>query len=241
MKARQAWALAFIGTALSILGDLFLGWLTYAAGIDRTAGLLLSCQQLSYARIGIGAFLGALGIPLTFFGFEQFARLVEQGTAKRAALHGKIVRAGAYSTAFWGAAVHVLCAAAMAAEKFALDSGFAPAGDTAMDAVPHELLAPALWLLVPITVVFMLVYTAACIVLFADIAAGKTCLARWACVCNPLVCKMVLNVLSNVMPNTPLFNGLRFSNMGFGTLVLFAGFFAAGGLELYKQNEMRRE
>lgn len=234
MKKRQAWRLAFAGVFLSMFGDLILGWLTYTQGVDRMTGLLLSCRQLSYARIGLGALFGALGIPLTFFGFEQLALLLENGAAKRAALHGHLMRAGAYATAFWGAAVHVLCAAAMAAEKFALEAGYTPTGESALDAVPQQLLAPALWLLVPITLVFMLAYTVACVVLFADIAAGKTGLARWACVCNPLVFKIVLNALSGVMPNAPLCNGLRFANMSFGSLVLFAGFFAAGGARLYQ-------
>lgn len=238
MKTRQAWILAFAGAVLSIIGDTLLGGLTYAAGIGRMTGLMLSCQQLSYARIGMGALFGALGIPLTFFGFEQLARLLENGGAKRAALHGKLMRAGAYSVAFWGAAVHVLCAAAMAAEKFALESGFAPTGESTLDTVPQQLLAPALWLLVPIMIIFVLMYTVACIVLFVDIAAGKTYLARWACVCNPFIIKIVLNALSNVMPNTPLFNGLRFSNMSFGALILFISFFAAGGTKLYKPKEI---
>jgi len=214
------------GSILALAGDLLLGWYILPEVGSPYANLVAGCKNISNIRCSLGGFLGGLGIPFTFFGFLAIALIITSGKSANAQRHGVLIKLGAYAMAFWGAAVHLLCVAVIFMVKFEYLAGY-EAGTTLISAIPENTLLFIGWGTIPVIVVLLMVpYIIACVVMFADIVAGKTILPRWACIFNPLVAKIVLNLLTTIAPNTYLFNGLRMSNMSFGALVTFAAMLA---------------
>lgn len=212
----QRWLLiGILGGALSFLGDLFLGWMVYPETGNFYTALIASCGDLSDLRLGLGGFFGAAGIPLSFFGFWAIGVIISESSPK----HAKLVQIGAASMAFWGAAVHLMCTAAMFLLKTEANVA---AGSTILEAIPERSLAFLIYIVLPVTLLLMIPYAIACVLIFINIAAGRTSLPRWICVFNPLIFKVVINLLSNIGINNCVFNGIHMSNMSFGALVTFS-------------------
>lgn len=217
--------LLIIGLAASLiavfLGELPIGWTLYptVAG-DETGmvGMLIGSGELSMLQLALGALFGGVFIPLHSIGFEATARIVENGGSEKAA---KIIRAGAVATGFWGGIVHVICVALMFLCKVVDLSGV-----TGLTTIPQPVRDFALWLVMPICVVFMPVYYAMCIALFTSVVRGKTCLPRWAAVFNPVTGAVIMNVLPMLFPATELINALGMASMGIGSVITFGGLLA---------------
>ena len=136
MKKRLT--LGLIGTVLSLIGDLLLGWMVYPVD-DPMMGMLLGCAELSWARLGLSVLFGGVGIPMQAFGFLAMAELIGGRAAK-------FIRAGAWSTAAMGGGVHILCVALMALLKQGYALGFDPAqAATMLETIPAGALAFTLW------------------------------------------------------------------------------------------------
>jgi amino acid transporter len=73
--------------------------------------------------------------------------------------------------------------------------------------------------LVPSFIVFFVVYFVACISMIVLIAKDKTILPKWLWILNPLVMKIVINVLGK-LGTSAFFNGLACSNMSLGALII---------------------
>ncbi len=219
--------LGLLGTCLSLICDLLLGWMVYPAAegpFGLYIGMMAGCEQLSWARLGLSALFGATGIPMQYFGFKALADLVGQGGHPKSAVYRKLMGAGAISTLAMGGTVHVLCVALMALIKVECLAGFdARAAGTLLGALPPSAVQFALWGILPVSAVMMTPYYIMAVVLFLAIFKGRTCLPKWACLLNPLTAMVVCNAVGMLVPNTAFSNGLSMSNMALGGMIPFLG------------------
>ena len=202
-----------IGAAASLVtvvgGELPIGWVVYPEAENYLLSMLLSCGDLSVLQLACGMFFGAIGIPLQYYGFEAVARIVALGGNEKS---GKLIHWGALACAFWGGIVHAVCVALMFLCKV---QDLQTMARGAMDF--------SLWLVLPISAVFLPIYYAMTAAMLVAIAGGKTVFPKWAAVFNPLTATLVLNLLPVIAPNTALMNALNMANMGIGSLLTFGG------------------
>lgn len=215
---RRLLMIGLIASVVTVLGgELPIGWVEYPKVENDPTGLLgmmMGSANLSLLQLASGVLFGGVGIPLQYYGFKAAAQLVEQGGSRKAA---KIIHIGAAATAGLGGIVHVICVALMFLCRMV---------DFSSGTLPQPLLDFTFWLVLPICVVFMPVYYAMTIALFAAVVRSKTCLPRWAAVFNPLTGTLLLNALPILFPATELVNALGMANMGVGSALTFAGILA---------------
>ena len=210
--------LGILGALCSLIGDFLLGWLVYPHADNHYLAMLASCEDLSYARLGLSVLFGGIGIPMQAFGFWSISQLMHRSKDQ------KIIQAGSISTATMGGAVHILCVGLMLGMKMASQSGFEVLEATSLwDAIPASLLQFCLWGMLPFTLVMMLPYMMMAITMFMAILKQRTSLPRWMCILNPLMAKVLLNGVAILSPNSYLSNALGMANMALGGLIPFVG------------------
>lgn len=214
---RHLFLLGLLASIVTVLGgELPIGWVEYPViegDITGLLGMLIGSGQLSLWQLGCGVLFGGIGIPLQYYGFKALYILADEGRNDRAA---KIIRLGANATAGLGGIVHVLCTALM----------FLCRGMESAAAIPQPILDFTLWLVLPVSIVFMPVYCAMCIALLIVVARGRTRLPRWAAVFNPLTGTLVCNALPFLLPASPVVNALNMAGMGLGSVLTFGGILA---------------
>lgn len=211
--------LGFIGSGLSLICDFLLGWMVYPEAGNHYIAMIASCAELSWARLGLSAAFGAVGIPMQYYGFRAIAEIIGRDTRC-----GKLVYAGAVSTAAMGGSVHILCVALMALVKVAFGAGFDPnLAPTMLESIPASALQFALWGILPVTLIMMPPYMIGAIAMFLAVFKKQTALPRWMCLLNPLAAKVLLNAVAVIAPNTALSNGLGMANMALGGMIPFLG------------------
>ncbi|MBQ8201204.1 MAG: hypothetical protein IJZ74_05490 [Clostridia bacterium] len=219
---RQMLLIGLIASIVTVVGgEVPVGWTEYPAvegDHSGMLGMLIGSGKLSMLQLACGVFFGGIGIALQFYGFEGAARLVEASGNRRSA---RIIRWGAAATAGLGGIVHVICVGLMFVCRIVNLAGM-----TGLTSIPEPVLDFALWLVMPISVVFMPVYYAMCIALFIAVIRGRTCLPRWAAVFNPLTATLLINALPVLFPASPLMNALGMANMGIGSVLTFGGMLA---------------
>lgn len=212
---RKLLIVGLIASVATVLGgELPIGWAEYPrveGDLTGMMGMLLGSAELSLWQLALGVLVGGIGIPLQFCGFSACAQLVAEGGSRRAA---RLIRVGAAATAGLGGIVHVICVALMFLCRMV---------DFTAGGIPQPLWDFTLWLVLPICVVFMPVYYAMTVALFAAVVRGKTCLPRWAAVFNPLAATLVINALPMLLPSSAFVNALGMANMGIGSVWTFAG------------------
>lgn len=211
--------LGFAGSCLSLICDFLLGWMVYPEADNHYLAMIASCAGLSWARLGLSAAFGAVGIPMQYFGFKAIAEIIGRDTRP-----GKLVYAGAVSTAAMGGSVHILCVALMALLKLEFQAGFDPSGASAiLESIPSSALQFTLWGILPVALIMMTPYMIGAIAMFLAIFKKQTFLPRWMCLLNPLAAKVLLNAVAVIAPNTALSNGLGMANMALGGMIPFLG------------------
>ncbi|MBQ7796458.1 MAG: hypothetical protein IJ374_07875 [Lachnospiraceae bacterium] len=216
--------IGFVGSILSLICDFLLGWMVYPEASNHYIGMIASCAELSYLRLGLSALFGGIGIPMQYFGFKAIAEIVGKGTNKSAGLYRKLIHAGAISTAALGGSVHILCVALMLIIRVECNNGFDPLeAATLLESIPESALQFALWGILPFTIIMMTPYMIASLVMFWAIFKKFTYLPRWMCVLNPLAAKIILNAVAVVAPNSAVSNGLGMANMALGGMIPFLG------------------
>ena len=200
-----------------LLGELPIGWAEYPlVPGDPTGltGMMLGSAGLSLAQLASGALFGGVCIPLQYFGFEALARIVERSCPRA----GRVMHAGALATGFLGGIVHVVCVALMFVCRIVCTEE--------LTALPPAVWDFTLWLVMPVSVVFMPVYYAMTIALFIAVVRGRTVFPRWAAALNPLAATLVINALPLLLPGSALVNALGMANMGIGSVLTFGGLLA---------------
>lgn len=195
-----------------ILGEIPIGWVKYPETGNELLDIIIGSGNLSVLQMASGALFGGICIPLQYYGFKAIADIISKTEFKRCA---KMTDIGAKAIAFGGGTVHVVCVTLMFVCKLE---------DTAsITQIPQSVMDFALWLVLPFSVVFMIIYLPMTVAMAIPIIKGKTIFPKWAVVFNPLTGKVVLNAIAMVAPNTEFINGIRMSNMGIGSLITFVG------------------
>lgn len=221
-RTKLYWILGFVGVLLSMTGDLLLGAHVHPDAPDAYTRLMLGCSQVPHLFIALGLFVGAIGIPMQYFGYESVLSIVR--STGRCATLCRLIHWGNVAIAFWGASVHILCSLLMLMMKlFPITPEMLVGGSMTdmLGSLPPALVDFTLYYLMPITVVMLLFYYVMAVALFLAIVLGKTPLPRWACLFNPMLVEVLMNFMPNV--NNAFVNGLLMSNMALGGLITFTG------------------
>ena len=214
--------MGFVGVLLSMTGDLLLGAHVHPDAPDAYTRLMLGCSQVPHHFIALGLFVGAIGIPMQYFGYESVLSIVRSRGC--CATLCRLIHWGNVAIAFWGASVHILCSLLMLMMKLYPISPEMLVGTDMSDmlaSLPPALVDFTLYYLMPITAVMLLLYYVMAVSLFIAIVSGKTQLPRWACLFNPMLVEVLINFMPNV--NNAFVNGMLMSNMALGGLVTFTG------------------
>ncbi|MBP3350229.1 MAG: hypothetical protein J6L03_06360 [Bacteroidaceae bacterium] len=221
-RTKLYWILGFVGVLLSMTGDLLLGAHVHPDAPDAYTRLMLGCSQVPHHFIALGLFVGAIGIPMQYFGYESVLSIVRSRGC--CATLCRLIHWGNVAIAFWGASVHILCSLLMLMMKLYPISPEMLVGTDMSDmlaSLPPALVDFTLYYLMPITAVMLLLYYVMAVSLFIAIVSGKTQLPRWACLFNPMLVEVLINFMPNV--NNAFVNGMLMSNMALGGLVTFTG------------------
>lgn len=195
-------------------GEMPIGWTVYPDSENELLAMLMGCGNLSMAQLFCGALFGGIGIPLQYYGYKAVAEIIENDGSKKC---GKLVDIGAKAIAFWGGIVHLMTIAMMFICRMEQVHTF--------EQLPQSVIDFVIWLVMPITVVFMVVYMPMTIAMIVPIIKGKTLFPKWAIIFNPICYKILLNVIGYIAPNTEFVNAIRMSNMGIGSFVTFVGLY----------------
>lgn len=195
-----------------MLGEIPIGWVIYPETGNELLDIIMGSGKLSVLQMASGALFGGIFIPLQYYGFKAIADIISKTEYNRCA---KLTEMGAKAIAFGGGTVHVVCVALMFVCKLENTGNITQ--------VPQSIMDFTMWLVLPFSAVFMIIYIPMTVAMAIPIIKGKTIFPKWAVVFNPLTGKVVLNALALVAPNTELVNGIRMSNMGIGSLITFVG------------------
>jgi hypothetical protein len=199
----------WIGIVFAILtvvgGEMPIGWTVYPEAENQLMGFLKGSESLSMIQLGCGVLFGGVGIPLQYYGYRAIAQILNKSGCGKCS---QMIEVGAGAIAFGGGSVHILCTALL----FMCRMGNM-----------HTVTDFTVWLVLPFSLLFMLIYTPMATAMFIPVIRGETIFPRWAAIFNPLIYKGLLNAFAMLAPNVPWANGIRMSNMGIGSLITFAG------------------
>ena len=204
-------------------GEIPIGWVVNPESDNVIFSTILGYASLSLPQLACGVFFGGIGIPMQYYGYKAIADIIEKSDCKKCA---KLTNIGAKAIAFGGATVHVICIALMYICKL-------ECSDT-LTQLPQNVMNFALWLVLPFSAVFMTIYSIMTIAMAIPVIKGKTIFPKWAVLFNPLAAKVLIPIISVIMPNTKIVNGLNMADMGIGSLITFIGLLIL--LEKYQKN-----
>lgn len=212
VELRKLFIIGIIASVITVIGgELPIGWVVNPEAENEIMSMIMGYGSLSNIQLACGAFFGGIAIPLQYYGFKAVSLIIKDGGNEKT---GRIVDAGAKFTAFFGGVVHVICVALMFVIRI-----YMPITDN----IPQDIIDFALWLVLPVSFVFMTVYTAMLIAIFIAVVKGRTFFPKWAAVFNPMLTKFIIPVISFILPNTEITNALNMADMGLGSLITFSG------------------
>lgn len=224
-KLKRMFMVGIIFSLITMLGgEMPIGWTVYPDMENEYLAMLVGCGNLSMVQLFCGVFFGGIGIPLQYYGYKAIAQIIENGGSK---ICGKFVNIGAKAIAFWGGMVHILCVAFMFIchmEQADTVEHF-PQSVIAFEGLSQNVIDFVLWIVLPISAVFMVAYIPMTVAMIIPVVKGKTVFPKWAVVFNPIFFKILLNAVGYIAPNTEIVNAIRMSNMGIGSLVTFLGMY----------------
>lgn len=201
-RIRKYLIIGFIGSLITVIGEMAQGLAETVSASNTMSEMFATHASVAGWRHGFGSTVGAIGIILQFFGmYAIYLSVVDKG--KKTA---KLFKYGAVVYSFVGASIHILFASAIYIYK--IGSEF--------------LMEYMLWFVLPITVLFLVIYAWFSIIMFNLFRKGKTTFPKWCCVLNPLIGKGAINILSEVIPISIISNGVGYSNMGISAVIIFA-------------------
>lgn len=213
IQLRKMFFIGIIFAAVTMFGgEIPIGWTVYPEADNELVALIMGCGNLSMLQLAFGVLFGGIGIPLQYYGYKAIGQIVEMGGSMKCS---KLIYIGAKAIAFWGAVVHIICVALMYVCKMEETH--------TLEQLSQSVINFTLWLVLPISAFFMVIYIPMTIAMIIPVMRGKTIFPKWAVVFNPIFFKILLNVIALIAPNTALINGIRMSNMGMGSLVTFIG------------------
>ena len=212
LHLKKLFIIGIIVSAVTVLGgEMPIGWVVNPEADNEILSMIMGYGSLSLAQLACGVFFGGIGIPLQYYGYKAIGEIAEMGGSKRC---GMLIHLGARFIAFFGGIVHIICIALMFVIRMEM-----PLSDT----IPQSVVDFTLWLVLPISAVFMSVYTVMTVVMIIPVIKGRTIFPKWAVVFNPLIAKLIIPVFAVFMPNTEFVNALNMADMGLGSLITFTG------------------
>lgn len=212
-KERKLLIIGICASLLTVLGgELPIGWVVNPEAEDEILSMIMGYSTLSLLQLACGVFFGSIGIPLQYYGYKAIASVIAKSECKHCA---EITKIGAKAIAFDGAVVHVICIALMYICK--LDCS------NTITELPQSVVDFALWLVLPFSSIFMIIYTLMAFSIALPILKGKTIFPKWAAVFNPLLPKIFFPIIASFLPNTRIVNALNMADMGIGSLISFIG------------------
>ena len=203
---------SFAALLTIFLGEIPIGWVVNPEADNEILSIIMGYASLSLPQLACGVFFGGIGIPLQYYGYKAIAEIISKTDCKKCA---KLTEIGAKTIAFGGATVHVICIALMYICKMECSA--------TITELPQNVIDFTLWLVLPVSAVFMTVYSAMTIAMAIPIVKGKTIFPKWAVIFNPLAAKVLIPIISMMLPNIKIVNGLNMADMGIGSLLTFIG------------------
>ena len=207
-KAKRMLYLGLFGALLTMVGDILL------LGVDATeAGSLFEALavvagRVSCTRIGLAAFFGAVGIPLCAAGFLA----LDLSVLDRGSRLARLYRFGCHGYLALGGVVHVACCCLV----YGIKKNVADGTLASLLQVAGEQAG----LLIPLMTVWEVIYGMTVVTMLLLVARRKTTLPGRMWVWNPLVFKVLINLVAALGPWNAFFNGLRCSNMSLGAFFI---------------------
>lgn len=212
---KKLFIIGIIASVITVIGgEIPIGWVVNPEAKNEILSMIMGYGSLSLPQLACGVFFGGIGIPLQYYGYRAISVIVTQNGNEKC---GKFIDIGAKSIAFFGGIVHILCVALMFVVKTEMSQ--------ITDSIPENTLNFALWLVMPISAVFMIIYTIMAAAMFIAVVKGMTVFPKWAAVFNPMAVKILIPVISAFLPNTEIVNALNMADMGLGSLITFVGFY----------------
>ncbi len=200
-KIKRYIAIGLLGALITVCGEMLQGAVPSGEASDKMGMLFSSFDNLPVWRIGLGSTVGALGILLQFFGVYGIYLSFTNKESKTA----KIYQAGMYVFSILGSIVHVLMSMMIDAYRISIE----------------HMMEVTIWFVAPIVFLFFLGYIPFAIAMALQFWRRQTIFPKWLFWLNPLFGKVFFNVITTLLPNSALVNGISFSNMGLSSVVLF--------------------
>lgn len=204
---RKYLMLGIIGAAVTVAGELLQGAVVAPEMANEMVRIFSTIGVLPVWRIGLGSTLGGLGILMQWFGFHGICLSFDNKNTRMASAY----RAGNLGFAILGSLVHILMSVYMFVYKLTSPMGM---GHTYRMEFMN-------WFVMPITVIFFAAYGLFSVTMFIQFFKKHTVFQKWSWVLNPVIGKIVINMLTAVLPNTALVNGIGFADMGLTSLITF--------------------
>lgn len=224
-KARKLLLIGLLGAALTLMGDLLIGYVKFPEGAGMLESYFAAALALPVWRPILGGMIGFLGISLEFFGLMTVYPLLKQNMPRGAAFY----KLSMYVyLAIAGGAVHLPCGVFMWL--------YHTAAEAAGQAVAYELAFHyILYFLLPVSMVFYVFFAGSSIVQFIAIIKGLTPLPKWYAVFNLLIVSAAFNVF-RLAGNDALINGLATSNKSIGVIILFIALYIGFGKHIRQED-----
>ncbi len=202
-KIKNYLKIGLIGAIITTFAEMLQGWADSVMAFDMIDAIFSTFALVPVWRIALGAYIGAVGIIMQFFGVYAIYLSIKDRQNKSSAL----IKIGTYNYAFVGAVVHFII---LVSFYFYFVAGYAI----------YEFLG---WFVIPITAVFMIIHIIFSIAMFVKICKKQTIYPAWCCVFNPIIGMAVFSLIARIIPYSPLSNAVANAHMGLTAVVIFAG------------------
>lgn len=203
-KIKKYLTIGLIGAVITTFAEMLQGWADSVMALDMVDAIFSTFALVPVWRIALGAYIGVIGIIMQFFGVYAIYLSIKDKQNKSSDL----IKIGTYNYAFVGAVVHFII---LVSFYFYFVAGYAI----------YEFLG---WFVIPITAIFMIIHILFSIVIFVKICKKQTIYPAWFCVFNPLIGKILFNIIGAIIPYSPLSNAISNANMGLSAILIFTVF-----------------
>lgn len=211
-EIKKLFLIGIISSVVTIIGgEIPIGWVVNPESENEILSIIMGYGSLTNVQLASGIFFGGIAIPLQYYGYKAIGIIIKNGVNEKC---GRIVDVGAKFIAFFGGTVHVICVALMFVIKMMMPL---------TDDIPQDVIDFALWLVLPLSAVFMTVYSVMMVAIFIVVIKGKTIFPKWAAVFNPMLAKTLIPVISAALPNKEITNAINMADMGLGSFITFVG------------------
>lgn len=201
-KIKRYFLVGLIGAIITTFAEMLQGWADSVMAFDIIDAIFSTFALVPVWRIALGAYIGAIGIIMQFFGAYAIYLSIKDKNNKSSVL----IKIGTFNYAFVGAVVHFII---LVSFYFYFVAGYAI----------YEFLG---WFVIPITAIFMIIHIIFSIAVFVKICKKQTIYPAWCCLFNPVIGMAIFSLVAKIIPYSPLSNAVANAHMGLTAVVIFA-------------------